>query len=264
MTGFRFHVSNFRSWAHGLVCGFLLAAFCVLLAGCTSRGVTISTEPAGAEVSINHSVVGTAPVHVGFTHYGTYHIELRKDRYVTIARDEAIHPPAWGYDPLTFFADNVIPARVEDELYLHYVMQSEQPGGDRAELLQRAELARDGVATKPRTGEQVQVAYTSPSKGRPYTAQPVAGVPGAEGDASPAAAQPTAVPPELKELQPITAKPPEGLRLANELGIEMPPAKPLEIAPAPEAPSPPQPQRGHAPKNEELIYDKPATPAASK
>src|SRR5207247_335185 len=93
------------------------------LNGCTSRGLTISTEPPGAEVSINRRVVGTSPVRVGFEHYGTYRLEIRMDHYETLVKEEKVNPPAYGYDPLTLVADNFIPARLDDEILLHYVLK---------------------------------------------------------------------------------------------------------------------------------------------
>lgn len=105
-----------------------------LLGGCTGRGMTISSLPEGAEVSINRRVVGRTPVRVGFTHYGAYRVELRKtaepgegDRepvyYQPLIRVEHLDPPWYGYDPFAALADNFIPARIHDETYLHYVLK---------------------------------------------------------------------------------------------------------------------------------------------
>jgi hypothetical protein len=255
MNGFRLLVSGFRldaraRWCGHVLCGLLPSAVCLLLSGCTSRGLTITSEPPGAEVSINHEVVGTTPVHVGFTHYGTFRFELRKGTYETLVKEETINPRVWGYDPFAFAADNAIPARLNDEVYLHYVLQPEKPAGDRAELLQRAEVARDGTATNPKTGEQAQVAYTSPSKDKPYTVQPAPGTAAAgEGGAAPAEA-----PAEV--VKPISAEQPEGLRLAKELGLETPEKK-LDQAQAAEKKEAAPPTPARAPKTEELIYETP-------
>jgi hypothetical protein len=98
----------------GAALGALLATgFSFLLAGCTSRAMTVTSIPEGAEVSINRRVVGKTPVRVNFTHYGEYRIEIRKERYQTLVRQENLRAPWYGYDPLSFFADNVIPARVK-------------------------------------------------------------------------------------------------------------------------------------------------------
>src|SRR6185295_19080 len=106
--------------------GFLiLAAFGTLLltSGCTSRGMTVTSEPPGAEVSINRRVVGTTPIRVAFTHYGTYRIELRKRGYQTLVREEPVNPPVYGYDPVAAVADNLVPSRLNDDVYLHYALK---------------------------------------------------------------------------------------------------------------------------------------------
>jgi hypothetical protein len=110
------------------------AVFAAAGLGCTGRGMTISSLPEGAEVSVNRRAVGKTPVRVGFTHYGTYRVELRKAAepgegdeepvyYQALVRNEPLNPSWYGWDPLTAVADNFIPARVQDEVYLHYVMQ---------------------------------------------------------------------------------------------------------------------------------------------
>jgi len=68
--------------------------------GCTSRSITITTNPPGAEVTINYRSVGVTPVRVGFTHYGTYRIEIRKEKFQTLVKEECINAPAYGYEPI--------------------------------------------------------------------------------------------------------------------------------------------------------------------
>jgi len=145
---------------NGLRCLAALTLLTALLSGCTSRGMTITSVPEGAEVSINRRVIGSTPIRVNYTHYGDYRVELRKDRYQTLVREEPVSPPWYGYDPMTFVADNVIPVRFNDEVYLHYVLNPVQEM-NRDDLLQRANQARDGKVVNPRTGEQLEVAFTS-------------------------------------------------------------------------------------------------------
>ena len=101
----------------------------VLISGCTSRGMTVTSEPPGAEVSINRRVVGDSPIRVAFTHYGTYRIELRKRGYETLVREENVSPPIYGYDPVAAVADNLIPSRLNDDVYLHYVLKPQEYAG---------------------------------------------------------------------------------------------------------------------------------------
>ena len=106
------------------VCGVgLMGLLLLVTTGCTSRGMTVTSEPPGAELSINRRVVGDTPMRVGFTHYGTYRIELRKYGYKVLVREEKVNPPVYGYDPVAAVADNLIPTRLNDEIYLHYVLK---------------------------------------------------------------------------------------------------------------------------------------------
>ena len=175
----------------------LLGATLLMTSGCTSRGMTITSEPPGAEVSINRRVVGETPIRVAFTHYGTYRFELRKDGLQTLVKEETVNPPLYGYDPVTVLADNALPARLNDDIYFHYVMKPLEEGEKAAEadtdtkdgddkgdrpvksayvdpkviearmqreklakdsLMARAVAARGGDVTHPKTHESMQVA----------------------------------------------------------------------------------------------------------
>lgn len=138
--------------------GILSGALLLLgVSGCTSRGMTVTSEPPGAEVSINRRVVGETPIRVGFTHYGTYRIELRKYGFQVLVREEKVNPPIYGYDPVAAVADNVLPTRLNDEVYLHYVLKSQ----DIALTKGDEKLAPDNGVAVPkaggRTGDDVDV-----------------------------------------------------------------------------------------------------------
>ena len=245
-----------RTW----LCG--LAAALVFVTGCTSRGLTITSVPEGAEVSINRRVVGVTPIRVGFTHYGTYRIELRKDKHQVLVREEAIKPPIYGYDPMALVADNAIPARLNDEVYLHYVMKSldertdKETLSDRDALMERAELARGGNVINPRTGAQHAIALTRPTPGT--------AVASAEEDEQPLIKVDTQEKPsELTQvIRDINVAKPEGIRLASELNIEAPKA-PVDNKgvvfkdPHEGKPAEARPKVIRTPKDEELIFDEP-------
>ncbi|MCY3022519.1 MAG: PEGA domain-containing protein [Planctomycetota bacterium] len=263
----------------------VIAVLLVGISGCTSRGVTITSVPEGAEVSINYRVVGKTPIRIGFTHYGTYRIELRKEKYhVLVVPDVQINPPVYGYDPAALVADNLIPARLDDEVYLHYVMKPLEDKADkealdeRAELIKRALAAREGKVTivNPRTGEQAQIqvqfAETDGGKtGKKKKKQPgtevAAGedqVADSEDDSKKLLDKPTELAPVVKE---IAGKMPEGMRLAKEYNVPDAPGQDKRgtFVP-PEEPKKPGPVVARTPKDEELIYDtpRPAAPDSKK
>ena len=233
-----------------------LAIVLLPLCGCTSRGLTVTTDPPGAEVSINRRVVGITPIRVGFTHYGTYRIEIRKERFLTLVKEEKISPPIYGYDPIALVADNVLPARLNDEVYLHYVIKPLEDKSDRAELMDRALGAVTGLVVNPRTGTQVQVAYSRP-------VLPTA----VKGEEDPLLADknvPAPPPPsDLGPVKEIAAPQPEGPRLGKELGIESTDKRATFIKPE-DAKKPATPRVIRTPLDEELIYEKPPAAPAPK
>lgn len=275
--------------AAGSLAGLLVAC----LAGCTSRAVTVTSLPAGAEVSINRRVVGKTPIRVNYTHYGTYRIELRQSRYKTLVREENLRPPWYGYDPFSFFADNIIPARINDESYLHYVMEPVPEQTDRDSLMQRATAARDGKVTHPVTQETMDLAWAPP---KPKVGRRDLGTPAEEAATTvdvpavtgPAPTAQLELPGELKAPKGITEKPPEATPMtptttepatpktppattttpatpATPPATVTTPAKPPETATKTETTpkkeeQPPLPVKRmrRTPQGEILIYDEPA------
>jgi hypothetical protein len=251
-----------------------VAAGILFLAGCTSRGMTVTSVPEGAEVSINRRVIGKTPIRVGFTHYGTYRIELRKEKYQVLVKEESVNPPVYGWDPPAFVADNLIPARLDDEVYLHYVLKPIEEKtekvalDDRDSLLARAVAARDGVAVNPRTGQTVQIVLERSAKKGVLAAEDADLL--AEGDARKpildkpsglAAAGPDGVVKLAPVVQKIEAAEPQGARLAEQYGVESRTAPDKRGAfVEPETPEKEAAARRvlRTPKEEELIYDVPA------
>jgi hypothetical protein len=235
-----------------------MAALLASVPGCTSRSITVTTNPPGAEVTVNYRLVGVTPCRVGFTHYGTYRIEIRKEKYKTLVKEECVNPPAYGYEPISFVTDNAIPARLNDDIYFHYVLKPEGEVSERTALLERANRARDGFAVKS-DGSEVHVAYTVPEK-TPDQAAKIAQQNAADEKAKAAAA---ALPANNDfKIKQIPTEEPKGPTISKDLNIKVPtPEKKPETVKPPEAPKEPrkdQPVR--TPKSEELIFEKPAEP----
>ncbi|MCZ7643769.1 MAG: PEGA domain-containing protein [Planctomycetota bacterium] len=231
-------------------------------AGCTSRGMTVTSIPEGAEVSINRRVVGRTPVRVNYTHYGSYRIELRQEKYETLVRTEKVRAPWYGFDPLSFFADNVVPMRINDEVSFHYVMTPIDQGPKREGLLDRALQARDGNVIHPGTGEAIAIDLGQTSK-RVAIVEPESTVarPRAEGPAAvadltlpeEAPKAPVAEAPQPAPPRAIEETKPEGPRIAKEMGLDQPEAKPEEEKKTEPEAAPPARMR-RTPKGEILIY----------
>ncbi|MCW8131879.1 MAG: PEGA domain-containing protein [Planctomycetota bacterium] len=239
------------------------------LTGCTSRGMTITSVPPGAEVSINRRVVGNTPIRVGYTHYGTYRIELRKERYLTLVREEKVNPPWYGYDPFTAVADNVIPTRINDEIFLHYVM-SPVPEINRDSLMDRANAARAGKVVNPRTQEELDVTFVSDASAKNAPDEPQAAPKSAPSETAPLvgpeAAPKLDIPPDLKVPETPEEKPPEGPKAAPGPEKTAPDAPKAETVPTPEPEKKPEAEKKpegepgekrlrRTPKGEVLIYE---------
>jgi hypothetical protein len=264
----------------------LSAAVLLASSGCTSRGMTITSEPPGAEVSINRRVVGTTPIRVAYTHYGTYRIEMRKFGYDVLVREEAVNPPIYGYDPPAVVADNIVPARLDDEIYLHYVLKPhgakaaeeraeatssnpseekpteeslvEKAAANKAALLDRATKARGGTITHPKTGEEIHVAIGAELNKAPKTAaqaDEVVTIAETYTTVGPALTPNLELPAALAPVRLIDAPQPAGPTLAKQYGIETEGANAF-VKPE-EAKKTAAPTVVRTPKEEELIYDQP-------
>lgn len=235
--------------------GLALGAMFPLLEGCTSRSITITTNPPGAEVSVNYRVIGISPCRVGFTHYGVYRIEIRKEGFETLVREENIKAPLYGYEPISAFADNAIPARLNDDVYLHFKLTASGDVTERTALLQRAAAARTGIGTNSK-GETVQLAYEKP----PKVTSPVSGDKKPGDTVTTETVKITPVRPDELKIKPLDVKEPEGPKLSKELNV--PPATPEKKPDAPKPPEPPKEPKKETtpprtPKSEELIFEKP-------
>ncbi len=243
----------------------LLVTLLSTIPACTSRSITVTSTPPGAEVTINHRLVGVTPCRVGFTHYGVYSIELRKEKFEPLSREETINTPGYGYDPISFVTDNAIPARLNDDIYLHYVMKPEGELSERNALLQRMELARLGQIHL-KDGREVAVPYSTPPKTPEQLAKDAQKTqdaanppttPGKDGQPPPVIPKPDF---KIKEIPTEAPKPPN---IGKDLNIKPPEKKPEtpkpdEPAKDPQKDTPPTPR---TPKSEELIFEKPAADA---
>lgn len=129
---------------------FLTVAAGLLLAstmGCVHRRMTIESVPSQALVVVDGEEVGTTPVSVDFTYYGTREIKLIKDGYETRTVEGAVPPPWYQVPPLDFFSDNFAMGQISDRRRLVYQMQPKATGQAQSQgLLNRAQSLRSEAA----------------------------------------------------------------------------------------------------------------------
>lgn len=121
----------------------LLAAGCLLSAGCISRTLEIKTTPPGARVFVEGEEIGTTPAVYTFNHYGPrtllLTLETQDDESVDYAPiEETIHLdcPWWGYFPIDLVAE-IMPFTITDTHYAEYTMVNRQGDPKSLEAIQK-------------------------------------------------------------------------------------------------------------------------------
>lgn len=116
-------------------------AVVLTLSGCVSRRMMVYSDPPGALVLLEGKEVGTTPVGIDFTYYGTRELTLVKDGYETLTVQQKVPPPWYQMPVIEFFADNFTPGHVTDRQEFRYAMQPQRIVPN-SELQRRAEMLR--------------------------------------------------------------------------------------------------------------------------
>lgn len=120
-----------------------------LLAGCVERKMIIRSEPAGAEVRVDGTVVGKTPCEVPFTWYGTRKIELERSGYESLTAKQEVFPPWWQMPVFDLFTDVLIPVDFEDTRTYDYTMEPSPAREDPTPILDRAEKLKRELESRP-------------------------------------------------------------------------------------------------------------------
>lgn len=97
----------------------------VLCGACVERKLWVRTEPPGADVRINGDEVGTTPVAWPFEHYGTVRVEVELAGYESVSRDVDLRSPWYEKPGVDFFADVVVPWRIQDDHEFRIALEPE-------------------------------------------------------------------------------------------------------------------------------------------
>jgi hypothetical protein len=121
------------------------------LGGCVNRQLTVTTDPPGALVHLNHQEFGRTPVTRDFTWYGTYDVQLRKEGYQTRKTTGKVIAPWWQWVPFDLFAE-LLP--LTDRRQLHYTLKpTTQEAADPQRMIERAEALRKQLQSTSNTRE---------------------------------------------------------------------------------------------------------------
>ncbi len=95
-------------------CWLACAGVLAMVSGCVERRFVIESTPPGAKVFVNNRMVGSTPVDVPFTYYGTYLITLEMDGYQTRTIEQHVSPTWYSYPPIDFIVENLNPFKLSD------------------------------------------------------------------------------------------------------------------------------------------------------
>ncbi len=153
----------------------LVLAVCLAgLSGCVERALVITSEPSGAQVTVNQQWKGTTPFVLPFKHYGVYDIWIEHPGYEENGRmvkfyplhvGEPVKAPGYQTTGVDFVTEVLLPTTLRDQHNLHYVLERVDKADDVSDVLARAQQLRD--ASRLRT----QMRYEKDeARGRSHTA----------------------------------------------------------------------------------------------
>jgi hypothetical protein len=104
----------------------------------------IQSDPEGALVSVDRTIVGHTPVAVPFTYYGTREIRLEKDGYEPLTSKQRIMAPWYEIPPISFFANHFAFREIRDTRAFNFQMRPKTIT-DESLLIDRANQLRTDV-----------------------------------------------------------------------------------------------------------------------
>lgn len=120
---------------------------CLGLGSCRAqRELVITTEPPGAEIRLDGTLLEEkTPAHIAFKDYGVRRVTLYLDGYLSHSESIDLRPPWYGYFPLDFISEILIPVGWHDRHKLKVKLAKGDTSIDAPDLmgvLERAELLR--------------------------------------------------------------------------------------------------------------------------
>ena len=110
------------------------------LCGCVERELNITSEPAGALVTVSDRELGRTPLTVPFTWYGDYDVRLQLEGHETLKTHAEINRPWYEIPPLDLFS-HIAPWTYHDKRFLHYELPALKQASD-DDLIKRADALR--------------------------------------------------------------------------------------------------------------------------
>ena len=87
--------------------------------GCIRSRVVVTSEPTGADITVNGTYRGRTPITIPFGWYWYYDFEVDKEGYEPLKARERFRAPVWFYIPFDLIME-AIPLRIYDTKHRHY------------------------------------------------------------------------------------------------------------------------------------------------
>lgn len=142
-----------RSTRSMSVSALLLATMSTLLlaGGCSSRRISITSEPSGATVTVNDVEIGRTPVEADFTYYGVYDVLVTKEGFEPLRTKARASAPIYEYPPVDLATSvTTVRSTVKWHFTLSPTLESTMSAEEfEKQLMDRARTLRDTSATAP-------------------------------------------------------------------------------------------------------------------
>ena len=138
----------------------------VVLSGCVERALVITSEPTGADVTVNQQWTGKTPYVLPFKHYGVYDIWIehpgyeengKKVTFYPLHVGEPIKAPGYQYAGADFVTEVLLPTTLRDQHNLHYVLERVDRADDISDVLARAQQLREASQARTRMRYEMDV-----------------------------------------------------------------------------------------------------------
>ena len=143
------------------------------LSGCVERALVITSEPTGADITVNQQWKGKTPYVLPFKHYGVYDIWIdhpgfeengKMVKFYPLHVGEPVKAPAYQYAGADFVTEVLLPTTLRDQRNLHYVLERVDRADDVTDVLSRAQQLREAsrLRTEMRYEKDVQRGRVAP------------------------------------------------------------------------------------------------------
>ena len=135
------------------------AAVTVACTGCVERALVITSEPTGAQVTVNQQWKGTTPYVLPFKHYGVYDIWIEHPgieengkmvKFYPLHVGEPVKAPGYQYAGADFVSEVLLPTTLRDQQNLHYTLERVAEADEVDDVLARAQQLREASQARTR------------------------------------------------------------------------------------------------------------------